>query len=92
MQYFFVYILKCSDASYYTGHTDNMEKRISEHNQSKFCGYTSTKLPVEVVFLQHFTTRDEAICAELKIKKWTRAKKELLIYGGWEALINREKK
>ncbi len=89
---FYVYILKCKDDSYYAGHTDNIEKRISEHMLGKCSGYTSSRLPVHVVFTQEFESRYEALCAERKIKKWTRVKKELLISGGWEALVNREKK
>jgi putative endonuclease len=62
-------MLICSDKSYYTGHTDNIEKRISEHKQSIYpCSYTKTRLPVEVVFIQSFTTRNEAFIAERKIK------------------------
>jgi len=89
---FYVYILKCSDDSYYIGHTDNIEKRISDHSLGKGCAYTSVRLPVQLVFMQEFCSRYEALCAERKMKKWTRIKKELLISGGWEALANREKK
>jgi len=42
---FWVYILRCSDGSYYTGHTDNLEKRIAEHQSGAIQGYTSTRLP-----------------------------------------------
>ena len=79
MKPFFVYILKCNDNSFYTGHTDNLEHRIAEHKQGKISGYTSAKLPVELVFMQQFPTRDEALCAERQIKGWSRKKKEALI-------------
>ena len=49
-------------------------------------------MPIKVVFAQQFATRYDALSAERKLKKWTRVKKELLISGGWEALINRDKK
>ena len=49
---FYVYILKCSDGSYYTGHTDDIDKRISEHKLGIIKCYTSTRLPVKVVFIQ----------------------------------------
>ncbi|QQR49252.1 GIY-YIG nuclease family protein [bacterium] len=84
---FYVYILKCSDGSYYTGHTDDIEKRISEHRFGLTKGYTSTRLPIEVVFVQDFVTRDEALAAERKIKGWTRRKKEALIARDWDELI-----
>ena len=86
MQPFYLYILKCSDNSYYLGHTDNLEKRIYEHNQGIGGIYTSCRLPVQLVYHELFSSRDEAFQAERKLKKWTRLKKEILIYKGWEAL------
>ena len=82
---FYVYILKCSDGSYYTGHTDNIEKRLSEHEFSKHSGYTSRRLPVELVFHELFESRSRALAAERKVKGWTRRKKELLIKYGSKA-------
>ena len=74
---FYIYMLRCKDGSYYVGHTDSIEKRISEHQQGKISGYTSTKLPVDVVFfVEQFTTRGEAIAAERKIKGWSRKKRK----------------
>ena len=54
---FWVYILRCSDQSYYTGHTDNLEKRIAEHESGVIDGYTSTRLPVTLMFSEEFPTR-----------------------------------
>ncbi len=84
MQSFWVYILKCADDSYYTGHTDNLEKRIAEHQCGTFPGFTSKRRPVELVFCQMFTSREDAFAAERKIKGWSRAKKEALIDRNWE--------
>jgi predicted GIY-YIG superfamily endonuclease len=81
---FWVYILKCSDGSYYTGHTDNLENRIIQHQNSYFDCYTSERLPVELVFHQEFSTRDEAFFAERKIKGWSRKKKEAMMKGDWK--------
>jgi putative endonuclease len=80
---FWVYILKCADGSYYTGHTDNLEKRIGEHRSGAFGGYTSTRLPVELVFSQDFSSREEALTSEQQIKGWSRKKKEALMRGDW---------
>src|ERR1043166_10287797 len=80
---FWVYILHCSDGSYYTGHTDNIEKRIPEHESGAIEGYTSTRLPVKLVFSEQFTTREEALSCERQIKGWSRKKKEALIRGDW---------
>ena len=81
---FWVYILKCSDGSYYTGHTENLELRIAQHQQGDVAGYTSTRLPVELVFSQAFPTRLEAIASECQIKGWSRAKKEAMMRGEWD--------
>ena len=87
MTSFFVYMLKCSDKSFYIGHTDNIEKRISEHEEGTYpCCYTKARLPVKTVFIQRFTTRHEAFSAERKIKKWSRAKKEALIRKDWNKI------
>ena len=93
MQYFYVYILKCSDGSYYTGHIDNIEARISQHQQGliKNC-YTITRLPITVVFSQTFGSRNEALIAERKIKGWSRQKKEALIKGDWGLISSLSKK
>jgi predicted GIY-YIG superfamily endonuclease len=80
---FWVYILKCTDGSYYTGHTDNLEKRIEEHQSGACGGYTLTRLPVELAFSQDFPTREEALTSERQIKGWSRKKKEAMIRGDW---------
>ena len=79
-----VYILKCADGSYYTGHTTNLELRLAEHNAGEIEGWTRHRLPVELVFAQEMPTKDEAFTAEWQIKGWSRAKKEALIAGDWE--------
>ncbi len=84
MRYFWVYILKCSDGSYYTGHTDNLEGRIyAHHNGTIPSCYTFTRRPLDMVFCQEFTTREEALSSERRIKGWTRKKKEAMIRGDW---------
>jgi len=54
---FCLYILKCNDGSYYTGHTDEIEKCITEHMLGSTPSYTSTRLPIELVFMQDFNSR-----------------------------------
>ena len=89
---FYVYILRCNDGTYYTGHTDNLEKRIAEHQAGKYEGYTASRLPVKLIFVQEFASRVEALEAERKLKDWSRKKKEALAYYGWEGIINLKKK
>jgi len=81
-----VYILRCADGSYYTGCTTNIEKRLSEHQQGLIEGYTSKRLPVELVYSEEFSEIRYAISAERQIKRWSRAKKEALIRGDSKAL------
>ncbi|HEX4326023.1 MAG TPA: GIY-YIG nuclease family protein [Burkholderiales bacterium] len=81
---FYVYILKCADGSYYTGHTDNIEFRISQHQTGAIPSYTSTRLPVECVYAEDCGVRLEALAFEQQIKGWSRAKKETLIRGDWK--------
>jgi putative endonuclease len=80
MPQYFTYILKCADNSYYTGVTNDIERRYLEHQHKEDpdC-YTATKLPVELVFLQTFRYIDKAIAFEKRIKGWSRKKKEALI-------------
>ena len=82
-----LYILRCADGSYYTGTTrDELEGRIGQHNAGYFGGYTSTRLPVALVFSQHFQRITDAITAERQVKGWTRAKKEALMAGNFDLL------
>ncbi len=82
---FWVYILKCSDGSYYTGHTDALEKRMTEHETGAIPNcYTASRLPVSLVFTQDFAIREEALTFERQIKGWNRKKKEALIKEDWK--------
>ena len=80
---FWVYILKCSDGSYYTDHTDNLEIRVAQNKAGECPGYTSSRLPVELVWSQDFNSREEALAAERQIKGWSRKKKEAMMRGDW---------
>src|SRR3990170_4742246 len=83
---FWTYILRCADGSYYTGHTEDLENRVADHQYGRFPGYTHDRRPVGLVWAQDFGTRIEALEAERKIKPWSRAKKEALIAGDWQLL------
>lgn len=82
-----VYILKCSDGSYYTGSTINLERRISQHMQGGGCKYTKSRLPVILVYAFESNSIVEAKNQELQIKGWSRKKKEALICGDYQALV-----
>jgi len=83
---FWIYILKCSDNSYYTGHTDNLGKRVAEHISGDVHGYTLTRRPAKLVYSESFSTRYEALSRERQVKGWSRRKKQALIAGDWELL------
>ena len=81
---FWVYLLRCSDGSYYTGHTDNLESRIAQHSSGAIPAcYTFSRRPIECVFSQEFPTREEALSSEQQIKGWSRKKKQAMIRGDW---------
>ena len=82
---FWVYMLECADDSYYVGHTDDLEKRMNEHDSGELGGYASIRArrPVRLVFTQECTTREEALAVEFQIKGWSRKKKQALIRGDW---------
>ncbi|KQX40319.1 excinuclease ABC subunit C [Devosia sp. Root436] len=82
-----VYILLCSDDSYYVGLTrKEPEERLWEHNSKVVPGYTASRTPVELVYVERYERIVEAIARELQVKKWTRRKKEALIRGDVESL------
>lgn len=81
-----VYILKCSDDSYYTGCTSELSQRVAQHQDGTFEGYTSSRRPVTLVFSQELTDINDAIQAERQIKGWSRKKKEALIKGDFNLL------
>lgn len=72
----FVYILRCSDGTYYTGWTTNIEDRVEAHNRGKASKYTRARLPVTVVHWETFETKEEALKREREIKKLPRNMKE----------------
>ncbi len=82
-----IYILRCADGTYYAGITRrSVEERVSEHAQGLVDSYTARRLPVELVFSEHYERIDEAIAAERRIKGWSRAKKEAYMRGDFESL------
>ena len=75
----YTYIVKCADGTYYTGWSNDLEKRIKAHNEGKGAKYTKTRKPVELVYYEQFETKEEAMSREYAIKRLTRKQKEKLI-------------
>jgi putative endonuclease len=79
----YVYMVKCSDESLYTGWTTDIESRILMHNSGKGAKYTRSKLPVELVYMEAYETKSEALKREHAIKRLSHDEKaELIKYGG----------
>lgn len=76
-----MYILLCADKSFYTGSTNNLERRISEHQSGNGANYTQKRLPVVLVYYEEYERIDDAFYRENQIQRWSRAKKEALIKG-----------
>jgi putative endonuclease len=87
MKTMYVYILKCSDDSFYTGVTNDLEMRFEQHVQgiNRNC-YTFSRRPLEIVFYEFFNDPSSAISFEKKLKGWTKAKKLALINSNWDKL------
>ncbi|SRR6056297_1132873 len=85
--YLFLYILECSDGTYYTGVTNNLDIRLIQHQQGlNREAYTYSRRPVKLVFWEGFTDVNYAIECEKRIKKWSKKKKEALITGRFDDL------
>ncbi|WP_269937026.1 GIY-YIG nuclease family protein [Arthrobacter sp. HY1533] len=76
-----VYILRCSDGSYYVGSTIDLERRLVQHNAGEGAAYTRHRLPVTLVWAQQYDRVDTAFALEKQIQGWSRAKREALIEG-----------
>jgi len=89
----FVYIVKCRDDSYYIGVTNNVKKRIAEHNKGLVKkSYTYSRRPIKLSDSQEFTDLNEALRFEKQLKGWRRAKKEALIKRDFKKLVLLSKK
>ena len=75
----YVYILRCSDSSYYTGWTNDLDQRLLMHNSGKGAKYTKSRLPVELIYFEKCADKSEALKREYAIKQLTRKEKEKLI-------------
>ncbi len=75
----YTYILKCSDNTLYTGWTNNLEKRIKDHNDGNGAKYTKSRRPVTLIYFEEFQTKEEAMKREYAIKQLSRPQKEKLI-------------
>ncbi|MDT0690879.1 GIY-YIG nuclease family protein [Salegentibacter sp. F188] len=87
MKLYYVYIVECNDKLLYTGITNNISRRLAEHNSDKNeNSFTYSRRPVELIFHQEFNDANQAIYFEKKIKKWSAQKKKALANGDYGLL------
>jgi predicted GIY-YIG superfamily endonuclease len=77
----FAYIVRCADNSLYVGETDDVDARVSRHNDGRGSSFTAARRPVQLAFAERHESRERALAREKQLKRWTRAKKEALIAG-----------
>jgi putative endonuclease len=82
----YMYILECSDLSYYVGSTKNLELRILQHQSGEGANYTKKRLPVKLVYHEEYNRIDTAFYREKQVQGWSRKKRESLIKGEPESL------
>ena len=87
-----MYILRCGDGSLYVGSTRNLDIRMRQHAIGKGAKYTSTRLPIELVYVEEYESIGEAYAREKQVQGWSRAKREALIAGDFDALPGLSKK
>ncbi len=92
MNTYYIYILLCSDNSYYIGVTNNIQVRVEQHqNGENKTSYTYNKRPIHLIYTEEFVEIKQAIQREKQLKKWSRAKKEALVKNDVQGLINLSK-
>ena len=83
---FWVYILECADGRCHTGHADDVEKRMAQHEAGKGGDFTRRRLPVRLVWCDHVGSREEALAFERQVKGWSRARKAAWIAQDFKLL------
>ena len=78
----YTYIVECADGSLYCGWTNDLEKRIADHNDGKGGKYTRSRLPVKLVYFEEFDNKIDAMKREYRFKQYTHAEKEDIIQKG----------
>ncbi|AXT49479.1 GIY-YIG nuclease family protein [Aquimarina sp. BL5] len=82
----YMYILECSDGSYYTGSTKDLDKRLQQHQNGEGANHTKKRLPVRLIYYEQYDRIDTAFYREKQVQGWSRAKKEALMNGDLNTL------
>ena len=86
----YTYIVECSDGTFYTGWTNDLDRRIAAHNSGNGAKYTKTRRPVTLVYYEMFEAKEEAMRREYEIKQYSRRQKEKLIDGNAQVFSERQ--
>ncbi len=78
---YFVYMLECSDRSYYTGYTRNIEQRLALHQKGSGSAYVYSRRPFKLIYTEEYPTQRQAMQREMEIQNWKRTRKTALIRG-----------
>ena len=85
----YMYVVECRDGSYYTGYTTDVKKRLAVHNSGKGAKYTRARLPVKLIYVEGFVSKEEAMSAEVLLKRKKRPQKERFLFENQEKnLVN----
>lgn len=88
---YYVYILECVDKTLYTGYTNNLDRRLEEHNYSnKGASYTKYRRPVYIIYYEEYETQREAMCREIELKKYRRKEKLKVVDQLWKKILHGE--
>ena len=82
----YMYILECADGSFYTGSTKNLPRRLWEHQNGLGANHTKKRLPVKLVYAEHYDRVADAFYREKQVQGWSRAKKIALMNSDWDRL------
>ncbi len=82
----YMYILLCSDGTYYTGSTNDLLRRLEEHQMGQGANYTKDRLPVKLLYYEEYDRIDEAFYREKQIQKWSKGKKDALMKKNFDKL------
>ena len=85
MKRYYVYVLRCADDTLYCGYTDDVQTRMKAHNDGKGAKYTKARRPVEVVYMEEFSSRSDALKREYAIKQMSREQKQRMIQENEQA-------
>jgi putative endonuclease len=83
----YVYILRCSDGTFYVGSTRDLDRRTIQHQQGMGSAYTKRRLPIELAWSEGFSRIDEAFAWEKRLQGWSHAKRQAFIDGGLDAVV-----